>query len=1040
MALQKQVLELPMGGTLDESISSAVMDPAHAFLTLQNVAQDVRNGSVQKRLGTTSLGSAILTGGNIAKTLRGGSRRQSGSWVIDGHYLYDYSSTLAQFVQVDRVPEPQIHQATACEPGEGFVPKSSGTVQGQAGNYDVCICNGYRIVTYATVNPAGLTTSLYAVVQDVASGTTISQPTFITSVGTLSSSNPPQYAHKVVALSTVVWLYAASSGGDLQRWKFDTANPTAGWVNFSNIAFGASVVSPYIGEFAVCGGTTLGALLINDNTNELRIFTFDAAGTLSNIHILFAGGTYWPIAVAGSPGSGSNYLWIAWLDSTVAASPTLFMQALDPTTMATLGTAVNLGTVTHDATGEAICGGIAITSSTTATLVASRFVSLTSTLTFSIGVTVTAGACVQSGVLASWPLCAMMSQPICVDGRVMAVFADVPINSVTNTQAKTIWSFALCDVTTFTRRPRPVANLASALCAPPAVYQIAPLPNIAQVSTTKFTVVTPIKKNAVAYALDAFDLDFTALNRWQPAELGDVVNMSGGVATYYDGAKVAEQNFISTPFLNGYDVSGAGSLAVGTYGFICIFEQVDAAGNVHWSAPSPAKSIAIAASKQAVLTFCGTQLTARQNVNSQNPVTMVLYMTQQNGSIYYRVQSLEQSNSGGVAVFTVSVQPTGAEQQCYTQPGTVGTYLPRQAPPGLSCLIQHGDGLVGVAPDGFTLYFSSEHVSGEGFWWSPALFAIVEDTSGVVALASFDGHLYAFTKAAIWCIDGQGFASNGNGGFAPPYKLASDVGCSEPRSVVVCPQGVLFRSEYGIMLLNRAGEASYMGQAVQDTLAAAQIITSATLDRSRHLVIFSCFPSETPGTGGVAPGKFITWDYTDGQWATWLVTDAFGTTNAAQSAWIGLTASGAPQYMYSTPNGTMYQTAATWLDAGAWVTMQAETAWIKMGGLQGFQRIWRLLLSFIANTPSDLLIEFAFDDGAYGSESATFTAPTIAAMSPTEAWHHFKHQKCRKFKIRLTDATPTTLPVGTGQGATWLGLRALYGVKSKTPMTQGSRG
>ena len=90
--------------------------------------------------------------------------------------------------------------------------------------------------------------------------------------------------------------------------------------------------------------------------------------------------------------------------------------------------------------------------------------------------------------------------------------------------------------------------------------------------------------------------------------------------------------------------------------------------------------------------------------------------------------------------------------------------------------------------------------------------------------------------------------------------------------------------------------------------------------------------------------------------------------------------------------------------------------------------------------PHDLTIEFAFDYIDTYTETRTFTSVELAALTPAELEHHFAHQKCRAVKVRITDAPPTGGPaVGTGEGSVMLGLRAVYGVKRKTPFAASAR-
>jgi hypothetical protein len=140
------------------------------------------------------------------------------------------------------------------------------------------------------------------------------------------------------------------------------------------------------------------------------------------------------------------------------------------------------------------------------------------------------------------------------------------------------------------------------------------------------------------------------------------------------------------------------------------------------------------------------------------------------------------------------------------------------------------------------------------------------------------------------------------------------------------------------------------------------------------------------------------------------------------------------------PSGQVRVEGTTYLDGGGWVTMQAELPNIKMGGLQGYQRVWRALLQFVSNTPCDLTVDFAFDGAVAFTEARTFTAAQLATLTVKQVEHVLKNQKCSLLRMRITDAAPTGGPaVGTGQGATLLGARFQYGVNPRKPVANAAR-
>ena len=146
----------------------------------------------------------------------------------------------------------------------------------------------------------------------------------------------------------------------------------------------------------------------------------------------------------------------------------------------------------------------------------------------------------------------------------MAIDVAISAFSAGSAIQKTTYSFFLLDVSGNYNNPRPVANISPDLACPQAVMQVQSPPNLPLVSSTEFYGIVPTRKNSISYTYDLVDINFTDTNRWQPVELGDVVNLSAGVASYYDGARVAEQSFLYAPFImNTVNNTTGGTLAAG---------------------------------------------------------------------------------------------------------------------------------------------------------------------------------------------------------------------------------------------------------------------------------------------------------------------------------------------------------------------------------------------------------------------------------------------------------------------------------------------
>ena len=73
-----------------------------------------------------------------------------------------------------------------------------------------------------------------------------------------------------------------------------------------------------------------------------------------------------------------------------------------------------------------------------------------------------------------------------------------------------------------------------------------------------------------------------------------------------------------------------------------------------------------------------------------------------------------------------------------------------------------------------------------------------------------DDKLIIFKKDAIYYITGTGPDNTGaNGTFSDATFITSTVGCANPSSIVLMPNGIMFQSDKGIWLLDRQLGTTY---------------------------------------------------------------------------------------------------------------------------------------------------------------------------------------------------------------------------------------
>jgi hypothetical protein len=270
------------------------------------------------------------------------------------------------------------------------------------------------------------------------------------------------------------------------------------------------------------------------------------------------------------------------------------------------------------------------------------------------------------------------------------------------------------------------------------------------------------------------------------------------------------------------------------------------------------------------LSWNALTLTNKTSVSSPSPdLVAEVYRTADLGSVYYFVTALQMTTGTVTMTYTDNVPQAVVEsnRMLYT-----GSTIEHFMPPSATHITEHGGRLMLSGCEDPTRIVASLYLTPfEAPAFSPESLYI-QCPEPIVATASLDSALVAFARSAIYVIFGDGPDDLGlNDNWSLPNKLPSDVGCIEPRSVVVIPDGVLFQSARGIFLLTRKRELQFVGSDVQGILAQYPVITSAVLLQDKKHVRFTLVPQ--PGSD---QGVVLTYFYEYGQWGTATHRNTFG--------------------------------------------------------------------------------------------------------------------------------------------------------------------
>lgn len=429
---------------------------------------------------------------------------------------------------------------------------------------------------------------------------------------------------------------------------------------------------------------------------------------------------------------------------------------------------------------------------------------------------------------------------------------------------------------------------------------------------------------------------------YQSAELGRGLYLASSCQQHYDGKRWAEAGFHTAPDTATGTIAathGAGVLPDATvYLYRIIYEEIDAQGELHRSAPcSPVEVTTTAADRSVTLTIPTYRLTSKRRVR----IGVFRSVGNSEGTIdtieFFRVSSLDPNDSGNngyvandatadTVSFTDNMDDDTLQEQepLYTNGGV----LPDDPSP------MRGDALAGgknrlfftEPTDPQVIRYSQERAEETAVEMSAALKLTADPYGGrVVALGVMDGAVYGFCETAIYGFGGPGPAaapSLSEDSFSSVELVTADCGCKSPNSICQSPVGIFFQSEKGIKLLSRERQVIDVGAPVY--AYNDQLVTRATLLPDRTSILFL-----------VQSGLSLLFDYERGQWSTFTNHEGYDARVVAGS------------YYYLRTDGRVFlETPGVYRDDNSHIVMRIETAWVKLAGyLQGWQRIlWALFL------------------------------------------------------------------------------------------------
>lgn len=568
-----------------------------------------------------------------------------------------------------------------------------------------------------------------------------------------------------------------------------------------------------------------------------------------------------------------------------------------------------------------------------------------------------------------------------------------------------------------------------------------------QLSTGNFLLSTQVKSilkesaagapSSSTFGVNRNVINFEPTINYQDSALGQNLYVTGGVLKNYDGSTVTEDNFFLFP--EGLSAStnsaSGGSMSNGTYQYVALYSWFDNRGQLHRSATSIPLSVTTSAggtSQTQSIIIPTLRLTQKTNVMIE------LYRTESLGTIFYLLQSYSSPTFNDKTADTITYVDGASDTSLLNNPTlyTTGGVLDNDPAPNASIIVNWKNRLVLAGlEDSEQIAYSKIYSPGTPAEFSDFLRVNISNQGGpVTALGVLDDKLIIFKKSLIFLFTGNGPNNTGEqSDFGEPEIISSDAGCSDPASIVITPVGIMFKSSKGIYLLDRGLNVSYIGADVE--AYNGYQVTAATLVPNNNQV------------------RFLTDnDYClvyDTYLQKWSIFDNHGGKDAEifNSNYV---------YLRNSEN-LVYQQDNSYLDNGQPISLQIDTGWLSFAGVQGFQRVYKMLGLGEFFSPHVLNIKTAFNylnvfteqkaissssfinEEAYGDGSPYGSDEFYGGDSGLNAYQFrldMKTQKAQSIRIKIKELQNDTY----GRGLSLSNLNFEVGIKSGTGKINQSQG
>jgi hypothetical protein len=359
-----------------------------------------------------------------------------------------------------------------------------------------------------------------------------------------------------------------------------------------------------------------------------------------------------------------------------------------------------------------------------------------------------------------------------------------------------------------------------------------------------------------------------------------------------------------------------------------------------------------------------------------------IYLTEANGTIPYKLDTISSSSSyfsGAAPYYYVVVND---DVDLATPLPSAGGEISNTSLSAVRHAVPWRGRVAALVADNARLISYSKPVDNNNFIsFAPGLeVEIYQAESDLNALATMDGVLYAFSANQIYTVYGDPAGSTGEGStLTTPEIRFNGVGCRDAKSVILTPKGIFFKSDKGFYVILRNQELVFVGEGPFD--ARATEIVGAWADRTYSEVGFA-----------LSNGDAWVYDWQQAAWFRWdllLSTPSDPVTGATYLD---------NAIVYNTPSSVYIESSGS----SEVIPISMTTAWIRLGALQGYQRVYNMWLYLESLAAHTLTVDMYIDGVETSVYTWTITSAGLASSTPEQIRLSVPTQKCSAIKLKLS--------------------------------------